>query len=280
MFLTQPNWQLISDWQDPRVEDYRNLQQGDRIGRNGVFVVEGKVVLNVFVQQSNFRIRSLLLAENRVASLASLLSQVPADVPVFRAPLAVMEKVVGFDIHRGILAIGERNQTPPTMAGFLAGMDPRLLVVAEGVTNHDNMGGIFRNAAAFGAQAVLLDTTSCDPLYRKAIRVSVGGSLLVPFCHQGSCLEWIALLKQQGVCVVALTPQASAPSISEWPLLVQKNNFSDKVALLVGTEGPGLSDDALKMADISVRIPMVGAFDSLNVATAAAIALHRFSGLA
>jgi tRNA G18 (ribose-2'-O)-methylase SpoU len=161
---------LIDDPTDPRLSDYREVRERDLAGRDG-FIAEGQVVLEKLIR-GRHPLRSVLVAEKRLASLGGLLAELPQDVPVFAAGQSVMDTVVGFPIHRGILAVGERR--PLDAKALLSGLPERALVVGlVGIANHDNMGGLFRNAAAFGAEAVLLDETCCDPLYRKAIRVWV-----------------------------------------------------------------------------------------------------------
>jgi tRNA G18 (ribose-2'-O)-methylase SpoU len=211
---------------------------------------------------------SLLLATNRAERAGPL-----ADVidfahrhggPVYVAPPDLLEAIAGYPVHRGVLALGVRRPDPD-LAELLAVIDSA--VVVEGVNDHENLGSLFRNAAAFAVGAVLLDPTSCDPLYRRAVRVSVGHVLRVPFTRVQPWPDRLDALRHAGLTLVALSPQADTP-IGELPPL-------DRVALMVGAEGDGLSSAALAHADLAVRIPMAVGVDSLNVATAAAIALHR-----
>jgi tRNA G18 (ribose-2'-O)-methylase SpoU len=256
---------LIESRDDLRVADYLDVRERDLVGREGRFVVEGEVVLRVFLNSSRFQVESVLVAEHRVPRLEELLARVPASVPVYAAPGAVMDAIAGFHIHRGILAIGRRGASP-SIDGLLRGLGERaLVVVLVGLANHDNVGGIFRNAAAFGADAVLLDEESCDPLYRKAIRVSVGGCLKVPFARGGGAAEIVAALAAAGFTSYALSP-AGVEEIGE---VVR----TDRTALLLGAEGPGLPANILDQCR-TVRIAMAGGFDSLNVATTSGIALH------
>jgi tRNA G18 (ribose-2'-O)-methylase SpoU len=179
-----------------------------------------------------------------------------------------MDAIAGFPIHRGVLAYGERA-APVSAAELLAEAGPRGLVVALfGIANHDNMGGIFRNAAAFGAQAVLLDPDCCDPLYRKAIRVSVGATLCVPFAWLGRGEDAIALLQSARFTPLALSPAGRTSLIDVAP--------PARSAVLLGSEGPGLPPDILARAQ-TISIPMAGAFDSLNVATTSGIVLHHLA---
>jgi tRNA G18 (ribose-2'-O)-methylase SpoU len=165
----------ITDPSDPRIATYKDVRERDLVGREGRFIAEGETVLSVLLNGSRHRPESLLIADKRIEGLMPLIGKL--EVPIYAASQAVIDAVAGFPLHRGILAVGLRAPEPEP-AALLA--DARRVVVLFGIANHDNMGGIFRNTAAFGADAVLLDSTCCDPLYRKAIRVSVGGALKVP----------------------------------------------------------------------------------------------------
>ncbi len=271
----EPRIVRIAAVDDPRIADYRQVREADLLGRRGAFVAEGAVVLRVLVERGRFATRSVLLAEPRVPSFAPLLARLADDVPIFVAPPALMNEVAGFRIHRGILAVGERGDPlPPAEILDAARPGPRLLVALEALTNHDNVGGVFRNAAAFGIDGVLLDDRCCDPLYRKAIRVSVGGALCVPFARAGSSAELLAALRGAGFVTVALTPRADAVEIGELARALTVAR-APRLALLLGTEGPGLSAALLDGADHAARIAMAAGFDSLNVATACGVALHQ-----
>jgi tRNA G18 (ribose-2'-O)-methylase SpoU len=258
----------ITDPDDPRIEPYRAIRERDLIGRKDRFIVEGEVVLRVFVTRAVALAESLLLAENRVDSVADLMRSLPENVPVYTAGRSVMDQIVGFPIHRGILALGRRPVA--VTAGELLGRLPQdaLVVGLVGLANHDNVGGIFRNAAAFGADAVLLDPGTCDPLYRKAIRVSVGGCFTVPFARMDSIGETIGALKGAGFDTLALSP-AGRDTLGT----VQRR---PRTALLLGAEGPGLSPEILDRVR-GVSIPMRHGFDSLNVATTSGIALYHLT---
>lgn len=257
----------IDDPDDPRLEPYRAVRERDLVGRGGRFVAEGRVVLEKAVAAMPAALESVLLAEHRVDGLADVLAGLPAATPVYAAGQAAMDAVVGFPIHRGILAIGRRPEREA--AALLAGLSERALVVGlVGIANHDNMGGIFRNAAAFGAAAVLLDDTCCDPLYRKAIRVSVGAALTVPFARAGDAVALAALLADHGFEVMALSPAGTAE--------LRDVATGPRVAALFGAEGPGLPPEVMARAR-TVRIAMAGGFDSLNVATTSGIVLHNLS---
>ena len=258
---------LITDPADPRVEAYRRLRERDLVGRQGRFILEGEVVLRAFAAAGRHRLDSVLLAEKRVAGLVEILAALPDDAPVHVASQDVLDSIVGFHIHRGILAVGTRAPEPAVEA-LLAGLGPRARILGLfGVSNHDNVGGIFRNAAAFGADAVLLDSACCDPMYRKAIRVSVGGALTVPFARLPEG-DPIALLQRHGFECLALSPAGAEPLHGLKP--------PTRAALLLGAEGPGLPEAILDRTR-TVSIPMAGKFDSLNVATSSGIALHQLA---
>jgi tRNA G18 (ribose-2'-O)-methylase SpoU len=217
----------------------------------------------------------VLLTENAYRGLADVIEPRLADTAVFLVQEGAIEALTGFNIHRGCLAIGERPAR--TTVGELLARRPaaRRLVVLERIANADNMGGIIRNAAAFGADAVVLGPGCCDPLYRKAIRVSMGAALRVPCCHAGDWEADLGLMRSAGFTVAALVPAVEADDIGR---LASALSRTGKVALLAGSEGAGLTPEALAHADVRVRIPMAPGVDSLNVATAVGIALHRAFG--
>ena len=261
------NFIEVTDPEDPRITEYRDIQERDLVGRRELFVAEGEVVLAALVRSRDFRARSLLLARGRERKLAPLLGALPAGIPVYVADQAVMDVITGFHIHRGILAVAARTDALEAGALLAGAPDNALLVVAVGIGNHDNVGAIFRNAAAFGASGVLLDETCCDPLYRKALRVSVGAVLQTPFARVAAG-DIPRLLESHGFQAIALSP-SGAERLADVPA-------TGRIALLLGAEGPGLPADLLA-ASRAVRIEMRAGFDSLNVATAGAIALHHFA---
>lgn len=257
----------IENKDDPRIAAYTAIRERDLTGGvDGRFIVEGKVTLGILLAKSRFEIQSLFLCETRLEPLADLLVSVPNHVPIYTAPQALMDEIAGFPIHRGVLACAKKGST--LQLSSIIG--PKRLLVLNEISNHDNVGAAFRNAAAFGVGGVLLDERSCDPLYRKAIRVSSGSSLWLPYVHGGTGAEHIAALKASGYAVWAMTPRASAAPLQEMVI-------PNKVAIMLGAEGTGLPDALIEQSD-AVRIPMVAGFDSVNVATAGAIALsHVFS---
>jgi tRNA G18 (ribose-2'-O)-methylase SpoU len=256
----------IADPADPRIAAYRDIREADLVGRGGRFIAEGEVVLHTCIRDGRHPLESVLIDAKRLDGLIGMLEGLATDVPIYAASQAVLDAVVGFHIHRGILALG-RRATASDPDDLLAAMGSRALVVAAfGIGNHDNMGGIFRNAAAFGADAVLLGDDCCDPFYRKAIRVSVGAVLTMPCARLPAGAAAVAMLERHGFTPVALTPSGET-RLSEF-------KRPDRAALLLGAEGPGLPAEMLARAR-TVAIPMAGAFDSLNVATTSGIALYQ-----
>jgi tRNA G18 (ribose-2'-O)-methylase SpoU len=278
----------ITDPADPRTADYRNVPDPDLLRRGGLFVAENRLVVRALLASRRFRTRSLLLTEPALDNLDDLLQarrdgDAPAieRIPVYVCPKALMEPIAGYNIHRGCLAIGERPPALTVEALLGAGRDvPRLtrpdtggrsiIVALEALTNADNVGGIFRSAAAFGVDAIVVGPRCCDPLYRKAIRVSIGASLRVPFAHAVAWPEDVEHLRRAGYIVVALTPSPDAIDLDAFA----QGAVPPKVALLIGNEGDGLSAAIQASADVRVRIAMTPGEDSLNAAAAAAIALH------
>jgi tRNA G18 (ribose-2'-O)-methylase SpoU len=254
---------------DPRIAGFRDIRERDLTGRQGLFVAEGEVVLRVLTSPHALcRPRAVLLAENRVEALGEALAGLPEDVPVYVAGQGVLDTIAGFPLHRGILALGEKP-APRSLEDVIAGVgDEALVVLACGIGNHDNMGGIFRNAAAFGADAVLLDQRCCDPFYRKAIRVSVGAVLRTPMVTGLAAGQAVAALQAADFRVLAMTPSAVTP--------LDRSPVGGRVAIVLGTEGPGLPAELIARCE-PVGIRMSGGFDSLNVAVAGALALHHFA---
>jgi tRNA G18 (ribose-2'-O)-methylase SpoU len=262
--------QPIVSVSDPRVADYRGLRDGELLRQRGLFIVEGRSNLRRLVRESPHRPRSLFLSEPASEALRDLLGELASDIPVFVASRAVLSDIAGFDIHRGCLAACERPAPVPP-ASLLAAPDTEsLVVVLEGLANPDNVGVVFRNAQAFGADAVFLSPHCCDPFYRKAIRVSMGAALCVPSARLSAWPEALAVLRAAGYCVVALHPGDGCQPFDAATRLPRR------VALMLGSEAVGLSSDALAAADRRLRIGMRAGFDSVNVATASGIALHQW----
>jgi len=257
---------LIDDPGDARVEPFVNVRERDLVGRQGRFLAEGEVVLAVAAGRG--LLEALLVDRKRVEGLAPIIARLDPRTPVYAASQAVLDAVVGFHIHRGVLAIG-RRPTEARPADLLAGLPSRATVLALfGIGNHDNMGGLFRNAAAFGAGAVLLGADCCDPLYRKSIRVSAGAALTIPFARFSPGDDPIAILRQAGFDPIALSPSGRERLRDLSP--------PERAAVLLGAEGPGLPADLMDRAR-TVSIPMSAGWDSLNVAVAGGIVLHHLT---
>lgn len=266
-----PQFLTIADPSDPRVAAYRDIKERDLVGRAGRFIAEGETVLRAFVRDAPQRVESLLVDPKRRDKLDGVFEALGEQTPVYLAEQAVLDAVAGFHLHRGVLAVGRKPPATPA-AELLAGLPERAIaLVLCGIANHDNLGGIFRNAAAFGADAVLLDADCCDPFYRKAIRVSIGATLSVPTGWLARGQDAVTLLRDAGFTALALTPAATQTLAQLDP--------PARAAVLLGSEGPGLSADVIARAQ-GVGIPMAGGFDSLNVATTSGIVLHhlKFAG--
>ncbi|MAG30130.1 MAG: RNA methyltransferase [Deltaproteobacteria bacterium] len=265
--------QPVADFDDPRIADYRNLKDATLASSRQRFIVEGRGNLRVLLTRSAYRPDSILLNERSWAALAPELEAVAPDCPIYVAEQPVLDRVVGFSIHRGCLAACARSdpRDPLELArSVLAERAAPRLVVLEGLTNHDNVGGIFRNAMALGGDGVLLCPRSCDPLYRKAIRTSMGGSLCVPFSRSEDLWRTLAALRGLGFEILALDP--GDPGVEIRTLDAAGIGAA---ALVLGTEGPGLTPATLACADRRVRIAMEPGVDSLNVSAAAGIALYQ-----
>jgi tRNA G18 (ribose-2'-O)-methylase SpoU len=256
---------------DDRVGDYRNLT--DAALRRaptapegpGTFIVEGTLAIRQLVR-SRYPVRSLLVTAAKLDALAADLDAVAA--PVYVASRATMAGVAGFDVHRGALASAARLPAPPVDA-VVAGA--RVVVVLEGINDHENLGALFRNAAAFGVDGVLLCPRTADPLYRRSVRVSVGHVLHVPWTRVGRWPDGLTELRSAGFELIALTPDPAAVPLPHF------TPGAGRCALVVGAEGAGLSEAALAAADRRVRVPMSPGADSVNVATAAAIAFYHLA---
>jgi tRNA G18 (ribose-2'-O)-methylase SpoU len=258
--------QPVTDPADPRLADFRNLTDADvRPDRRGVVIAEGVNVVERLAA-SSYPMRAVFGVPARVDALRPVLE--PLDVDVYVADKWLLSDVVGFRVTRGVLASADRPPTPSRAA--LLGASERVAVL-EGLNDFENLGALFRNAAAFGVDAVLLDRRCADPLYRRSVRVSMGHVLRVPFATLDDPWQTaVDELHEHGFTVLAMTPDPSATPLRDVPRLA-------KWAVLLGAEGPGLSPEALAAADLRVRIPMAIGVDSLNVATAAAVAFAHLA---
>lgn len=259
----------ITDAEDPRVDDFRDLNSVDRrpdlpTGK-GLVIAEGVLVVQRMLA-SRFVPHALLGTDRRLGELRADLAG--STVPYYRVTAEVMADVVGFHLNRGVLAAARRPAELP-VAEVIAGA--RTVAVLEGVNDHENLGSIFRNAAGLGVDAVVFGAGCADPLYRRAVRVSMGHALLVPFARAGFWPRELDLLRGDGFRLLAMTPDHGARTLSE----AMGALGSEKVAVLVGAEGPGLTETVMRACDERVRIPMSRGTDSLNVATAAALAFYE-----
>lgn len=267
----------IIDPEDPRVDDFRDLNSVDRRpdlpalpgGRKGkgLVIAEGVTVVQRMIA-SRFAPHAFLGVDKRLRELSADLAAPALDgVPFFRASAEVMAQIVGFHLNRGVLGAA-RRPAPLSVADAVA--QARTVAILEGVNDHENIGSIFRNAAGLGVDAVIFGAGCADPLYRRSIRVSMGHVLLVPFAKYEAWPADLGLLKDAGFSLVALTPGEGSVPLSE-------GVSAEKVGFLVGAEGPGLVEHTMRRCDVRARIPMSRGTDSLNVATAAALAFYERS---
>ena len=262
----------IESLDDPRVAAYRNVRDADLRARDGLFLTEGRLNVKRLITGSRFRTRSVFVTETALRAIEPALERLDARTPVYVAEKELVADVVGYAMHRGCLAVGERG-AEPELASFLATARPRTLLVLEDVSNPENVGAVFRNALALGADGVVLTRRCVDPLYRRTIRVSMGASLRLGYARAGDGAAALAALRGGGFTNVALTTARDAP-----PLELERET-PQRLALWLGSEGDGLSPDVLGGVERRMTIPMTPGADSLNVATACAIALHHFRAL-
>jgi tRNA G18 (ribose-2'-O)-methylase SpoU len=267
--------QDVDDPDDPRLDDFRDLNSVDRrpdlpTGK-GLVIAEGVLVVQRMLA-SRFTAHAMLGTDRRLAELtedlADLASAGAIQAPYYRASADVMAQVVGFHLNRGVLAAA-RRVPEPTVAEVIDGA--RTVAVLEGVNDHENLGSIFRNAAGLGVDAVVFGSGCADPLYRRAVRVSMGHALLVPYARATDWPADLVMLKERGFRLLAMTPHGEARALAEAMAGVR----DEPIAVVVGAEGPGLTAAALRLSDVRVRIPMSRGTDSLNVATAAALAFYE-----
>jgi tRNA G18 (ribose-2'-O)-methylase SpoU len=254
---------------DPRVAAFHGLRDGDLLRSRGLFVAEGRLVVRRVLADSRYRVQSVLVNDAALRDLEQAMAALDAAVPIFVCTADQLAGVAGYDVHRGCLALVHRP--PPETVDAVAAASTTL-VVLEGVANADNVGGVFRNAAAFGVDGVLLSPACCDPLYRKAIRTSMAAVLRVPFAR-ASADDWpgaLARVKAAGFTIVALTPHEPSETLRQFA----SRPRAPRLALMVGTEGAGLTPEAEAAADHRVRIPIAGGIDSLNLTVATGIALY------
>jgi tRNA G18 (ribose-2'-O)-methylase SpoU len=260
---------VVDDPADPRLDDFRDLNSIDRrpdlpTGK-GLVIAEGVLVVQRMLA-SRFIARAFLGTERRLDELTADLHR--TDAPFYIASPEVMADVVGFHLNRGVLAAAPR---PPELSVAEVLEHARTIAVLEGVNDHENLGSIFRNAAGLDVDAVVFGSGCADPLYRRAVRVSMGHALLVPYAWASDWPGDLELLRDKDFRLLAMTPDPTASSLAE-----AMSALSDqRVAILVGAEGPGLTERAMRACDVRVRIPMSRGTDSLNVATAAALTFYE-----
>ena len=259
----------ILDPADSRVDDFRDLNSVDRrpdlpTGK-GLVIAEGVLVAQRMLA-SRFRPHAFLGTQRRLTELADDLAD--AGAPYYRASAEVMAEVIGFHLNRGVLG-ASRRAPELTVPDVIRGA--RTVAVLEGVNDHENLGSIFRNAAGLGVDGVIFGTGCADPLYRRAVRVSMGHALLVPFAKAQRWQMDLNDLRDKGFRLLAMTPNPAAQTLAE----AMDGLADEKVAILVGAEGPGLTETTMRASDTRVRIPMARGTDSLNVATAAALAFYE-----
>jgi tRNA G18 (ribose-2'-O)-methylase SpoU len=253
---------------DPRLADYRSVGDPDLARARGLFIAEGRLVVKRVIADGRYTVRSILVSEASRRDLEPSLDLVAPRTPIFVCQPDAFKTITGYHLHRGCLALVER---PPARIPRDVLRDTDLAVVLEAVANADNVGGVFRNAAAFGAGAVLLGPGCCDPLYRKAIRTSMAATLSVPFARLDGWPASLLAVQEAGFALVVLTPREPSETLDEF--VMRRRPL--RLALVVGAEGPGVTAPVETMADYRVRIPTRAEIDSLNLAVAAGIALHR-----
>jgi tRNA G18 (ribose-2'-O)-methylase SpoU len=282
--------ELVTDAADPRLADYARLTDMELRthleSAQGLFIAEGTKVISRAVA-AGYPVRSVLLAERRLGDLPALLPALgaasapgaagSAGTPVYVVPDEIVERLTGYRVHRGALASLHRRPLPAAAALAAAA---RRVIVLEDLVDHANVGAIFRCAAALGVDAVFLSPRCADPLYRRAVKVSMGAVFAIPYTRMTGWYDGLAGLREAGFRLLALTPDPMADPIST---AMAGSRIAQRIALLLGTEGDGLSSRWRHEADQAVRIPMApGALaagvDSLNVVAAAAIACHLLAG--
>jgi len=259
----------VEDARDARLIHYAGVREPKLLRERRLLIAEGRFVVRRLIDSGRIRVLSLLLNDAALNGLSDILERAGTNLDVYVASPGVITAATGFNMHRGCLALADR---PAELSMETVLATSELVAVLERIVDADNVGSVFRSAEAFGVDATLLSPGCCDPLYRKAIRTSSGAVLMVPFATASPWPEALDDLRAAGFAIAAMTPDAGAMDIGEF---VGTTTARGRLALILGTEGHGLTAEALLRADIRLRIPMSGALDSLNIATAAGIALHR-----
>lgn len=277
-----PRITTVTAAEDPRLDDVRDLKSTDN--SKGFVFGEGPLVAGRVID-SCFPLRCIVGFEKKLETFFEQRHQEghpPVDVPVYAVTRELLADVAGYDMHRGLIAVADRApeaSISDVLGGESSGpSQPRTLVVLEGVGDHENIGAIFRNAAGLGIDGVLLGAGTADPLYRRSVRVSMGHVLRTPFARlPGTPTTWqrsLAQLQDAGYHVVALTPSADAVDLKD-SVVNGNGDAYERLVFVVGAEGPGLTEHAMRATDVRARIPMAPGTDSLNVATAAAVAFYE-----
>jgi tRNA G18 (ribose-2'-O)-methylase SpoU len=256
---------------DPRIAEFRDVRDGPLLQERGLFVAESRLVVQRLIDEGRFPVRSLLLSDAACDALEPSLRRLPPGTPCYVGPPKLLSAVAGFHIHHGALALAEAGPAWEPVSLIDAAARPGgLLVVLEGLTDPDNVGAVFRNALGFGADGVLLSPGGCDPLYRKAVRVSTGATLRLPFARMQSWPSGLDELRSRGFLLLAATVGETARDVRD---VAAERSPEQPLALLLGAEWSGLSEPARRACDLEVTIPTRPGFDSLNVATASGILL-------
>ena len=271
MICGLPNAIEITTLEDPRVEPFRNVRDADLRGRDHLCMVESEMVVRRLLD-TDWEIHSVLVSPTKCQRLASVLRD--RDVPILVADISLMSEITGFNIHRGVLAAVRRpppeSHSVQRLIQKFQGKEQLSLLMAEGITNIDNMGSLFRNAAAFGVDGIVLDESCCDPLYRKSIRVSMGHALSIPFAITEDWNSELHELKQ------ALSIKLIGCEISENAVPMWEVEQGDRFGLVMGGEKHGLTQSTIDTCDAIAQIPMSARVPSINVGVASAVALYEF----
>ncbi|MGP1347264.1 MAG: TrmH family RNA methyltransferase [Phycisphaerales bacterium] len=275
----------IDDPNDPRLDPFRSLRDADIARHHNLFLIEGRFAVHAMLSASRYTPHAILLTPSAWHAMRCDIIEpaAPPSLPIYLIDREHMQQLTGFDMHRGCIAAAHRPAAPPTPDDILrestASNPHSPILILEDLANHDNIGGIFRSAAALGAGAILTSPRCCDPLYRKAVRVSMATVLRIPFATVTPWPDALPELAQRhNLLPIALCTDPDArPAEHLDHIAAQARASARRIALILGAEGPGLSARARALATERIRIRMDPTVDSLNVVVAAAIALHRIA---
>lgn len=251
----------------PELAPYATLKQSEKHRRRGIFVAEGDKVVRRLLE-STFDVVSVLLPEKRLAEFEPLIRARTEDVPVFVMEIRELEKLTGFPFFQGVLAVGKVPHTPTLDEVIASTPSPRLLVAIDGLTNSENVGVIVRNAAAFGAHALLVDRSSASPFLRRAVRNSMGAIFKLPIVESAQLADALSELRARKIRLIAAHPHTDQRALGD-------ANFRSDCCVVLGSEGLGISPAVLAACDEAVSIPMSNEVDSLNVGSAASVFLYE-----